>query len=126
PRSCSCRAPYRGRGAGLQRAGRGRIIAAMQSENRFLDDLARAASGAMGAIAGAKQEVEAQIGALVDRWLKDRDLVTRAEFDAVKAMAAKARAENEDLAARLAALEARLNAPPQPYTPPSQTSDFAR
>ena len=80
----------------------------MQTDNRLLDDIARAASGALGALAGVRAEIDAQIRALLDNWLKGQDLVTRDEFEAVKAMAAAARAENETLTARLAALEAAL------------------
>jgi BMFP domain-containing protein YqiC len=78
----------------------------MQTDNRLLDDIARAASGALGALAGVRAEIESQVRALLDNWLKGQNLVTREEFEAVKAMAAKARAENEALAARLAELEA--------------------
>jgi BMFP domain-containing protein YqiC len=77
----------------------------MQTQNRIFDDLARAASGALGALGGLKAEIESQVKALVERFLKSQDLVTREEFEAVKEMAAKARAENEALAQRLAALE---------------------
>jgi BMFP domain-containing protein YqiC len=82
----------------------------MQTDNRLLDDIARAASGALGALAGVRAELESQMRALLDGWLKGQNLVTREEFEAVKAMAAKARAENEALAARLTALEAELQA----------------
>lgn len=90
----------------------------MQTDNRLLDDLARAASGALGALAGVRTEIEGQLGALMERWLKAQNLVTRDEFEAVKAMAAKARDEQETLKAKLAALEAELAAlkgapPPQ-------------
>ena len=78
----------------------------MQTQNRIFDDLARAASGALGALGGLKAEIESQVKALVERFLKSQDLVTREEFEAVKEMAARARAENEALAQRLAALEA--------------------
>jgi BMFP domain-containing protein YqiC len=78
----------------------------MQTDNRLLDDIARAASGALGAFAGVRAEIESQVRAVLDSWLKGQNLVTRDEFDAVKAMAAAARAENEALAARLAVLEA--------------------
>ncbi|MGQ0664674.1 MAG: accessory factor UbiK family protein [Pseudomonadota bacterium] len=78
----------------------------MQTDNRLLDDLARAASGALGALAGMRAEIESQLRVLIEHWLKEQHLVTREEFEAVKAMAAKARAENEDLADRVAALEA--------------------
>jgi len=78
----------------------------MQSRNRLLDDLARAATGAMGAFGGLKAELDQQVRALVERFLKSQDLVTREEFEAVKEMAARARTENENLEQRLAALEA--------------------
>jgi len=81
----------------------------MQTDNRLLDDIARAASGALGALAGVRAEVESQLRAVLDTWLKGQNLVTRDEFEAVKAMAAAARAENETLTARIAALEAALN-----------------
>jgi BMFP domain-containing protein YqiC len=77
----------------------------MQTDNRLLDDIARAASGALGALAGVRAEFESQMRALLDNWLKGQNLVTREEFEAVKAMAAAARTENEALAARIAALE---------------------
>lgn len=77
----------------------------MQTQNRLLDDLARVASGAIGVAAGMRAEVEARLREQFERVLSQMDLVTREEFDAVKAMAAKARAEQEDLAERLAALE---------------------
>ena len=83
----------------------------MQSQNRVFDDLARLAAGAMGALSGVKDEVEARLREQLERLLAGMNLVDRDEFEAVKAMAAKARAEQEDLAARLAALEARFTAP---------------
>ena len=78
----------------------------MQTQNRIFDDIARAAGGALGALSGVRAELESQLRGMMERWLKSQDLVTREEFEAVKAMAARARAENEDLAARVAALEA--------------------
>jgi len=80
----------------------------MQTENPFLDDLARAASGALGALSGMRAEAEAQIKSRLEAWFKAQNLVTREEFEAVKAMAAKARLENETLAAKVAELERRL------------------
>ena len=82
----------------------------MQVNNRLLDDLARLATGAVGAAAGVRGEVETLIRERLRRLLDDADLVRREEFEAVKAMAAKARAEQEALAAKVAALEARLAA----------------
>ena len=83
----------------------------MQFDNRILDDIARAASGALGALGGVRAEFESQVRAGMERLLKSADMVTREEFEAVKAMAAKARNDAEDLKARLAAVEAKL-APP--------------
>ncbi len=54
---------------------------------------------------GAREEAETAMKSMIDRWLADRDFVTREEFDAVQAMARKAREENAELAARLEALE---------------------
>ena len=61
---------------------------------------------AMGVAQGAKTEAETAMKSMIDRWLADRDFVTREEFDAVRAMAQKAREENEVLKARLDAMEA--------------------
>ncbi len=85
----------------------------MQTQNRLLDDLARVATSALGVAAGMRAELEARLRDQFERVLSGMDLVTREEFDAVKAMAAKARAEQEDMAARLAALEAAPKAPPK-------------
>jgi hypothetical protein len=82
----------------------------MQSQNRFFDDLARVAAGAMGTLSGVKSEVETRIREQLERVLAGMDLVSRDEFEAVKAMAAKARAEQEDLQKRVARLESRLAA----------------
>ena len=79
----------------------------MQTRNRLLDDVSQLMTNAMGVAQGARTEAETALKSLMDRWLADRDFVTREEFDAVRAMAQKAREENEALKARLAALEAR-------------------
>ncbi len=78
----------------------------MQTRNRFLDDVSQLMTNAMGVAQGARTEAETAMKGLMDRWLADRDFVTREEFDTVRAMAQKAREENEALAARIAALEA--------------------
>jgi hypothetical protein len=86
----------------------------MQTQNRLLDDLARVATSALGVAAGMREEIEARLRDQFERILSNMDLVTREEFDAVKAMAVKARGEQEDLAVRLAALEAQLSQAPKP------------
>jgi len=80
----------------------------MQTDNRILDDLSRAATGAMSALGAVRQEVEAQARLVVERWLQTQNLVARDEFEAVREMAANARIENERLAERLAAVEAEI------------------
>ncbi len=82
----------------------------MQSENRLLDDLARVASGALGALTGVRDELETRMREQFERILGRMNLVRREEFDAVQAMAANARAAQEALEARVAALEAKLAA----------------
>ncbi|NHB76266.1 accessory factor UbiK family protein [Rhodobacter calidifons] len=80
----------------------------MQSRNKFFDDMSQLMTNAMGVAQGARTEAETAFRSWVDRWLADRDFVTREEFDAVRAMAQKAREENAALEARIAALEAAL------------------
>lgn len=80
----------------------------MQTRSKFFDDMSQLMTNAMGVAQGAKAEAETAMKGLVDRWLADRDFVTREEFDAVRAMAVKAREENAALEARLAVLEAKL------------------
>ena len=77
----------------------------MQSRNKILDDVSQLMTNAMGVAQGAREEAETAVKSIIDRWLADHDLVTREEFDAVKAMAQKAREENENLKTRLDALE---------------------
>lgn len=80
----------------------------MQTQSRFFDDLARVANGALSAAAGVRTEIEQLIRQQFERFLADRHLVSREEFEAVEAMAVRAREEQEKLAARLAELEAAL------------------
>jgi BMFP domain-containing protein YqiC len=80
----------------------------MQSRNKFLDDMSQLMTNAMGVAQGAKTEAETAMKGFIDRWMADRDFVTREEFDAVRAMAQKAREENASLETRIAALEAAL------------------
>jgi BMFP domain-containing protein YqiC len=80
----------------------------MQTENRVFDLLARAFTNAAGAAAAFREEVETIVKGKLERLVADMDLVTREDFDVAKAMAAKARTENEKLAARVAELESKL------------------
>lgn len=80
----------------------------MQTSNRFLDDLAKVASGAATTLAGVKDEIDQHIRQRIERFLTDADMVPREEFEAVRDMAANARREQEALEARVAALEAKL------------------
>ena len=77
----------------------------MQTRNKIMDDLGHLMTNAMGVAQGAKEEAETAMKGLIDRWLVDRDFVTREEFEAVRAMAQKAREQNEALSSRLDALE---------------------
>ena len=79
----------------------------MQQGNKFFDDVSKLMTNALGVAQGAKTEAETAMKGIVDRWLADRDFVTREEFDAARAMAQKAREENAALEARIAALEAK-------------------
>ena len=89
----------------------------MQTENRILDDLARAASGALSGVTGVKREMESRLKEQFARILAEMDVVSREEYEVARAMAAKARDEQmtmqdrlNRLEAQLAALEARLAA----------------
>lgn len=79
----------------------------MSPQNRMFDDLSKLMTNAMGVAQGARNEAQTALNGWFDRWLADRDFVTREEFDAVREMAIKARTENAELRARLDALEAK-------------------
>lgn len=81
------------------------------TSNRILDDLARLVTDAAGAAQGVRREVETVVRTQIDRLLREMDVVTREEFEAVREMALLAREENDKLAARLAALEAMRDKP---------------
>ena len=78
------------------------------SQNRLLDDFARLMQNAAGMADGARREVEEFLKARMERLLAGMDLVTREEFEVVREMAVRAREENERLAARILAIEAKL------------------
>jgi BMFP domain-containing protein YqiC len=81
-----------------------------QTSNRLLDEVAKLMTDAAGAAQGVKREVEGVMRGQAERILQSMDIVKREEFEAVKAMAEKARGENERLAALVTALEARVAA----------------
>lgn len=80
----------------------------MQTRNKVLDDISQLMTNAMGVAQGAKDEAETAMKSMIDRWMADRDFVSREEFDAVRAMAQKAREENQDLKTRLEILESAI------------------
>ncbi|MGB1332708.1 MAG: accessory factor UbiK family protein [Paracoccaceae bacterium] len=79
----------------------------MTPRNKVFDDLSQLMTNAMGVAQGARDEAENAMKSWMDRWLADRDFVTREEFDAVRMMAQKAREENAELKARIDALESK-------------------
>ena len=79
----------------------------MQGGNKIFDDMSKLMTNAMGVAQGARTEFETAMKGLLDRWMADRDFVTREEFEAVRAMAQKAREENVALEERIAALETK-------------------
>ena len=79
----------------------------MQTRNKFFEDMSQLMTNAMGVAQGAKDEAQTAMSGMMDRWLADRDFVTREEFDAVRGMAQKAREENDALKARIEALEGK-------------------
>ena len=95
----------------------------MQTSNRILDDMAKMASGAVSAVTGLKGDAEGLLRRQMEQLLANMDLVTREEFDAVKAMAANARANQEKLEARVAALEAQLSTAKPAKKAPAKKAD---
>ncbi len=85
----------------------------VQTTNRFFDEMARLMNDAAGAAQGMRREAETLFRTQAERFLREMDVVTREEFEAVKEMARLAREENEELKARVAALEAKLGPAPQ-------------
>ena len=107
-----------------------------QTSNRIFDEMARLMTDAASVAQGVRREAETVLRTQVERWIADLDLVKREDFDVVRDLASKARAENERLAARVAALEARLgvvaeapeptpspDAPAKPEPPPRGGTD---
>ena len=81
----------------------------MQTKNRIFDDVAKVASGAVSTFSGVKEEVDGLIRHKIEQVIQDLDLVSREEYEVVKAMAAKARTEQDALIARIDALEKMLS-----------------
>ena len=86
----------------------------MQSQNRLFDDFVKVMNGAAGTIAGMTREAQSALHDRVREWIGGLDLVSREEFEAVKAMAVAAREENEALKARLDALDGKAPAAAKP------------
>jgi len=80
----------------------------VQPTNKLLDEFAKLMTDAADVAQGFKREADAVVKSQLERFLSEFDLVTREEFDAVRAMAIKAREENDALSARLSALESKL------------------
>lgn len=96
----------------------------MQSENRIFDDFAKMVNGIAGTVAGASREAEAAMRERAKEFIGRMDFVSREEFEAVKEMAAKARAEANALKARLDKLEA--TAKPKPAAAKAPTKPVAK
>jgi BMFP domain-containing protein YqiC len=90
-----------------------------QTQNRFLDEVARLMNDAAGVAQGVRREFETLLRAQAERILRDLDVVKREEFEAVKEMARLAREENEALKARIEALEAKGKKTRTPDTGPA-------
>lgn len=92
-----------------------------QTSNRIFDEFARLMTDAASVAQGVRREAETVFRTQMERFVADLDLVKREEFDVVREMASKARAENERLAARVAELEAKLGiASPSPEPKPKR------
>jgi BMFP domain-containing protein YqiC len=85
----------------------------VQTTNRIFDEMAKLMNDAAGVASGVRKEVETIFQAQAERILRNLDVVTREEFEAIKEMAAKARDENERLSARIAELEKKLRTAPK-------------
>lgn len=94
----------------------------MQTDNRLLDDMAKAASGALGSLAGLRHEIESRVQQQLERLLGRMNLVSREEFEAMKGVAQAAREQQIKLERRLQEIEARLGiaaaSAPQPEAAP--------
>jgi BMFP domain-containing protein YqiC len=97
----------------------------MQSEKRIFDDISKVLTGMAGTVAGMGREAEAAFKERTREWAGGLDLVSREEFDAVKQMAATARAEAEELKARIAKIEAAAGVKAAPKAKPAAKAKAA-
>lgn len=81
-----------------------------QTSNRLLDDIARLMTDAAGAADGVRREVETVVKGQIERLLRDMDIASREEVDVLRDMVVAAREQNEQLAIRVKALEAQVEA----------------
>ena len=81
----------------------------MQTRNKIFDDLSELMTNALGVAQGAKDEADTAVRGVIDRWVADKDLVTREEFEVLKIMFEKLGKENADLKSRLEILEKQKN-----------------
>jgi BMFP domain-containing protein YqiC len=95
----------------------------MQTNNRILDDIAKVANGAVSTLVGVKSEAESAVRQTLSNLLSEFDFVTRDEFEAIKAVAVKARKEQEKQEKRIDALEAAMAYQVKTKTKPSITKD---
>lgn len=89
----------------------------MPFDTKLIDDLVRVATGAFGAVAGVREEARTRLREQFEHVLSRLDVVTREEFEIVRALAQRAREEQELLAARVAALEAAAKPAAKPAAP---------
>ncbi|MCW9035998.1 MAG: accessory factor UbiK family protein [Rhodospirillales bacterium] len=94
----------------------------MSNQNNMFGEFTKMAEGAMSAFGGVKEEMDSFMRQHLERLLSDMDLVTREEFEVVKAMAAKARSEQEALEKKVAQLEAKLAKAPAARKPRAKTA----
>lgn len=83
----------------------------MQTRDKLYDDISKLFNNAVGVAKGAKEEAENMFDSWMDRWLAERNLVTREEFDAIRILATKLKEENDDLRSRIEELESNAAQP---------------
>lgn len=88
----------------------------MQSQNRLFDDFVKVMNGAAGTLTGMTREAQSAMQERAREWIGGLDMVSREEFEAVRAMATSAREENAALRVRIEALEAGSAGTPAPKT----------